>query len=406
MSPREKGDHPRAGGGTAYVRAFITAPSGPSPRGRGNPKRICSYQCPNGTIPARAGEPQTGRRFRRRPWDHPRAGGGTLVNVAHDNASGGPSPRGRGNLKICEYWPVTPGTIPARAGEPGSGQGDPLFGGDHPRAGGGTGGVSRFVWLRRGPSPRGRGNLVYLCLMVAGLGTIPARAGEPKTAGDGLYTNRDHPRAGGGTVPVGCLAPFPLGPSPRGRGNHVLIVVVQVLARTIPARAGEPILIAGTLRIIWDHPRAGGGTAPSATRLDIMAGPSPRGRGNHRLTINWRIFRGTIPARAGEPGSLSGMSSLLGDHPRAGGGTVGAQQHLRFQGGPSPRGRGNRPRGSRCRRPPGTIPARAGEPQYCRAFHQFAGDHPRAGGGTPRKVGQVFPAMGPSPRGRGNRDKL
>jgi len=54
--------------------------------------------------------------------------------------------------------------------------------GGHPRAGGGaTKGVLNTA-LAKGPSPRGRGSLRLLLRVDHKYGAIPARAGEPETA--------------------------------------------------------------------------------------------------------------------------------------------------------------------------------------------------------------------------------
>src|SRR5258706_294967 len=107
---------------------------GPSPRGRGNPRKASANTAAAGTIPP----PAAGNPSRR--WsacndigDHPR-GGGKPIPVAFNTttavgpsprgrgnpmvalaklAAGGPSPRGRGNPQPSIAPGVGPGTIPA-----------------------------------------------------------------------------------------------------------------------------------------------------------------------------------------------------------------------------------------------------------------------------------------------------
>jgi hypothetical protein len=132
-----------------------------------------------GTIPARAGEPSAMATWSSREGDHPRAGGGTFCGSASTCAATGPSPRGRGNRCRCDCGKETTGTIPARAGEPPRHRGRSPEAWDHPRAGGGTYNSVSGMLTRAGPSPRGRGNHGCLCEEGRGIGTIPARAGEP-----------------------------------------------------------------------------------------------------------------------------------------------------------------------------------------------------------------------------------
>ena len=170
----------------------------------------------------------------------------------------------------------------------------------YPRASGGTlasGGYSEPTpGQTRGLSPRERGNHGVPCHSeprLNGVGSIPARAGEPgRRPSAGQAWAAVYPRASGGTI-----APLKYRSSPH---------------RSIPARAGEP-------------PRA----RPEAPS-DVVSGLSPRERGNPeaqidarpripevyprasggttRLTARTRPWAGSIPARAGEP--------QLASHPR------------------------------------------------------------------------------------------
>ncbi len=151
-----------------------------------------------------------------------------------------------------------------------------------------------------------------------------------------------------------------------------------------------------------DHPRVGGGTQSRRRYRHCFPGPSPRGRGNPKAQNDLWLYIGTIPAWAGEPCSPQAASIGLGDHPRVGGGTDLARNSDGSVKGPSPRGRGNPNRLNGCSAGAGTIPAWAGEPNTL--LSQFIGlrDHPRVGGGTANhRMGHQL-AKGPSPRGRGN----
>ena len=131
-------DHPRAGGGTGAALQSSMANRGPSPRWRGNPLHLQSAALLVGTIPALAGEPACCRRKRFVAGDHPRAGGGTGSLLCGRETGVGPSPRWRGNLTRTAGYRTHTGTIPALAGEPARYGRQARSPWDHPRAGGGT----------------------------------------------------------------------------------------------------------------------------------------------------------------------------------------------------------------------------------------------------------------------------
>ena len=83
--PRPVGTvYPRACGGTTCVGILLPAPSGLSPRMRGNRDLLRAAQAAAGSIPAHAGEPYRWSPFWARSWVYPRACGGTValyVNV-------------------------------------------------------------------------------------------------------------------------------------------------------------------------------------------------------------------------------------------------------------------------------------------------------------------------------------
>ena len=73
-----------------------------------------------------------------------------------------------------------------------------------------------------------------------------------------------------------------------------------------------------------------------------MAGLSPRVRGNQCGGLRMNQRNGSIPARAGEPGSPSSSDDVPRVYPRACGGTVFTNDWHKEQAGLSPRVRGNR----------------------------------------------------------------
>ena len=435
------GSIPARAGGTRLRKKLRCPGAGPSPRGRGNHHEVSQAPAQERSIPARAGEPTAGSRRGRDEGVHPRAGGGTPDKAASTLEKQGPSPRGRGNPERVRQRRAFLGSIPARAGEPGAPAGWPGQWGVHPRAGGGTsamappggrcqgpsprgrgepacarncgvqarvhpraGGGTITKCLKRlrkkGPSPRGRGNQRLDREGDVTKGSIPARAGEPRTRRPPPSKSKVHPRAGGGTDTADDGAPSAGGPSPRGRGNPEKVLVGHLGQRSIPARAGEPGHPASPPRPAWVHPRAGGGTVIMADIEPGGEGPSPRGRGNRALAPGRSRRQGSIPARAGEPHGQRWPGSSHGVHPRAGGGTGDQITQQGGGRGPSPRGRGNLAAPSAAANGGGSIPARAGEPSTSSSASSLMRVHPRAGGGTSIISTSSSASSGPSPRGR------
>ena len=93
---------------------------------------------------------------------------------------------------------------------------------------------------------------------------------------------------------------------------------------SIPARAGEPAWAAGGPQVFGVYPRACGGTTLRNGLTNELLGLSPRVRGNRRDSGAWLGAKGSIPARAGEPDVIAREQPLDRVYPRACGGTSGA----------------------------------------------------------------------------------
>ena len=123
---------------------------------------------------------------------------------------------------------------------------------------------------QEGLSPRVRGNLQRTIDPGDMVGSIPARAGEPRSWICTRHIVWVYPRACGGT-----------------QGRLFQLAVCGGLS--IPARAGEPgpqDRIGGSL---WVYPRACGGTDEIHRWLDSREGLSPRVRGNPQAGVMRRI---------------------------------------------------------------------------------------------------------------------
>ena len=193
----------------------------------------------------------------------------------------------------------------------------------------------------RGPSPRGRGSHLLELPILGDEGSIPAWAGEPSPSGLALTERKVHPRVGGGALPTAIVPTAARGPSPRRRGSPCL-------------------RLAGAHRM----------------------GPSPRGRGSRTSETSWWCPPGSIPAWAGEPRTSVSPPRSIRVHPRVGGGAESAKPNDDDSEGPSPRGRGSQPEQVRLRHRARSIPAWAGEPPRATPPSPPRTVHPRVGGGA------------------------
>ena len=357
--------YPRACGGTAVVIGYREAGKGLSPRVRGNRRGRYGIAPCCGSIPARAGEPGPTHKQIVNSMVYPRACGGTALRAATATHSSGLSPRVRGNPRCRRTRDTTYRSIPARAGEPSSGKTRPIATRVYPRACGGTPNRGVRYPVRGGLSPRVRGNLALAPAHRRCRGSIPARAGEPRGRGRGQSQCGVYPRACGGTSTSGWIPIACGGLSPRVRGNRLHEMSDVQGLRSIPARAGEPKEWAKNRILSAVYPRACGGTRRATRIPSSRGGLSPRVRGNHDDPRVGQRHRGSIPARAGEPGTTARTSENTGVYPRACGGTHRARRRLAVARGLSPRVRGNQGNEELLLGALGSIPARAGEPPRC-----------------------------------------
>ncbi len=109
--------HPRVGGGNEDTDVAPLPGWGPSPRGRGKLTPRTERRAERGSIPAWAGETRRPVRGRAATEVHPRVGGGNFCAHTNPDASGGPSPRGRGKPRSTNSSSPDSGSIPAWAGE-------------------------------------------------------------------------------------------------------------------------------------------------------------------------------------------------------------------------------------------------------------------------------------------------
>ena len=172
-----------------------------------------------------------------------------------------------------------------------------------------------------------------------------------------------------------------LGSSPLARGLRMVLAVVMLRSRIIPARAGFTTSTVTGLDHSPDHPRSRGVYPPAASTPALWAGSSPLARGLRRQRRRHRRSRGIIPARAGF--------------------TLASAPAAWRASGSSPHARGLRPLPGHSVRHAGIIPARAGFTFLRDASLAAILDHPRSRGVYNDRWQASWNAAGSSPLARG-----
>ena len=247
------------------------------------------------------------------------------------------------------------------------------------------GGTSRVLPPRScawGLSPRVRGNHAPIALRIISSGSIPACAGEPAAPSRIEIPPKVYPRVCGGTITWTLITAIVKGLSPRVRGNPTSTGACRIFRGSIPACAGEPAGFPRPRNSRWVYPRVCGGTPRCATAQDTYQGLSPRVRGNQSVRRLRLVCRGSIPACAGEPPHSPPPAARMGVYPRVCGGTDHRIIVFPRCRGLSPRVRGNRWSAMPKETKSGSIPACAGEPPAPAGLLGVDGVYPRVCGGT------------------------
>ena len=214
---------------------------------------------------------------------------------------GGLSPPTRGNQKAMDEAEAKRRSIPAHAGEPARRPARGRRSRVYPRPRGGTLGWRLRIEGRRGLSPPTRGNHHVLVPPRQLAGSIPAHAGEPELSRSGARPSGVYPRPRGGTGRWRRAPSAGRGLSPPTRGNPEWTARDVWAYRSIPAHAGEPRSAPRRARPAEVYPRPRGGTRLGQVNRQLWQGLSPPTRGNRRRARLQCRYQWSIPAHAGEP---------------------------------------------------------------------------------------------------------
>ena len=176
-----------------------------------------------------------------------------------------------------------------------------------------------------------------------------------------------------------------------------------ILARIIPAYAGNTDVWSRRATVSRDHPRVCGEHGRQTRGSNCVTGSSPRMRGTLCRQHHGSRHAGIIPAYAGNTLKWFPTAGLLGDHPRVCG------EHLRFstrahiRQGSSPRMRGTLALSVVSLPSAGIIPAYAGNTSFSEFYNTVDRDHPRVCGEHINANTTQLNIQGSSPRMRGTR---
>ena len=174
----------------------------------------------------------------------------------------------------------------------------------------------------RGLSPPTRGIRSTSAALSPPPGSIPAYAGDPVQPQTIYEISRVYPRLRGGS---GCTLPSTHsteGLSPPTRGILGGRFALDIARRSIPAYAGDPIASPKKVLIFAVYPRLRGGSCDISAKARALTGLSPPTRGIRPKSINANACRRSIPAYAGDPYHLCGISQTPAVYPRLRGGSI------------------------------------------------------------------------------------
>ena len=246
-----RGEHP------SYEHVSVSE-AGSSPHARGTLRPAQHDHRRGGIIPACAGN--TSSRKRRARWrrDHPRMRGEHQHDRHGADVRTGSSPHARGTQRNDLEAVRKLGIIPACAGNTLHRTARPESCGDHPRMRGEHLHPIIDLLIIVGSSPHARGTLRAMLPENRKQGIIPACAGNTLVCLRLKLGNRDHPRMRGEHLRAGRERPAGPGSSPHARGTRFPVGWRHAGVGIIPACAGNTHRIRKPTCRHVDHPRMRG----------------------------------------------------------------------------------------------------------------------------------------------------
>ena len=156
----------------------------------------------------------------------------------------------------------------------------------------------------RGSSPLARGTLMDVFGKALSPGLIPARAGNTKWVLQTVVNDGAHPRSRGEHMTDLTLKLTEAGSSPLARGTLCTPGFSPYSLGLIPARAGNTFQVVTSAPLPWAHPRSRGEHSVIGVVIMPALGSSPLARGTQADSLGIGHLYGLIPARAGNTASL------------------------------------------------------------------------------------------------------
>ena len=212
----------------------------------------------------------------------------------------GRSPLTRGRHRGDAFGNQWVRSIPAHAGETLQRQAKSHRLKVDPRSRGGDAWHPVWRHTSRGRSPLTRGRPVVMPLSFHSSRSIPAHAGETVILQSALDFHEVDPRSRGGDQVAHLMGAKLKGRSPLTRGRHPGTAHPGTAHRSIPAHAGETSYALSRGNARWVDPRSRGGDSHIRACCSLSTGRSPLTRG--RLLGLQQYVAGvrSIPAHAGE----------------------------------------------------------------------------------------------------------
>ena len=299
-SPCLQTDHPRTCGANIHGSGEPSGLVGSSPHMRGKQVTIGFCDLWNRIIPAHAGQTTKDCPKRSPHADHPRTCGANRSMSGIKARISGSSPHMRGKLSRLPRrrrpWRI----IPAHAGQTWAGSPAPGTTPDHPRTCGANSPLRYPVFVSIGSSPHMRGKLAPSRDWLEAGRIIPAHAGQTYTSVAAQQSRSDHPRTCGANSLLRVGPCHAVGSSPHMRGKLKYEILAPDTERIIPAHAGQTVLTMVICAAVSDHPRTCGANTLKRYTSPLFDGSSPHMRGKLACDTVLALVARIIPAHAGQ----------------------------------------------------------------------------------------------------------
>ena len=257
--------------------------------------------------------------------------------------------------------------------------------------------------LQTGSSPHARGTPAFVFDADGAVGIIPACAGNTIRSAAAWPAVWDHPRMRGEHASDCDPCDWDVGSSPHARGTLETLIRENKGDGIIPACAGNTWSATLPAPTVWDHPRMRGEHRLGSPFRPDVPGSSPHARGTRLIEMFVQLFRGIIPACAGNTFTPPTFHTAQRDHPRMRGEHDYTAKAVADYVGSSPHARGTPADQRDSIGTVGIIPACAGN-TWRSSLRRFAtGDHPRMRGEHFGEICVRVRAQGSSPHARGTR---